>query len=112
MCLSFLLSIPSIYKSTALCACCQEQNEIFFRGCFLRTICGKLVLTMGMTREEFVQKRTELGMTQPQLAEALGLSLRAVQYYEGHEEREVPKPVERLLATLKPLRKKRKREVE
>lgn len=45
-----------------------------------------------MTPEEFKAWRKRLGLTQGQAAEALGLSLRAIQYYERGE-REITKTV-------------------
>lgn len=68
-----------------------------------------------MTKEQFKEKRVELGMTQAQLAKELGISIRLAQYYEGcGGEREVPKLIENYLTTLKPkrARPKRAREVE
>jgi len=65
---------------------------------------------MSMTAEEFRDRRHELGMTQAELAEALGLSIRAVQYYEecgGKRVKGVPVLVEREMRRLKSNRKQR-----
>jgi transcriptional regulator with XRE-family HTH domain len=52
-----------------------------------------------VTAREFYEARSELGLTQKQLAKALGRSLRIVTYYEAGG-RPVNKTVERLLLTL------------
>jgi len=49
-----------------------------------------------MTSEEFKAARDGLGLTQAQLAHKIGLSERAVQYYEKGG-RSVPAPVSMLL---------------
>ena len=45
-----------------------------------------------MKGEELKAKRLDLGLTQTQLGERLGVTLRAVQYYESGG-RPVPRPV-------------------
>lgn len=50
-----------------------------------------------MTAQELREAREELGWTQSALASALGVTLRAVQYYEVGK-RPVPGPVDRLMA--------------
>jgi hypothetical protein len=65
-----------------------------------------------MTPEEFKAKRDELNMTQQELADALGLAIRTVQYYEAcgprYADRDVkiPGPVQLLIAKLRPKRKR------
>lgn len=49
-----------------------------------------------MTPEQFKEARTGLGLSQAQLAYKIGLSERAVQYYE-HGGRPIPAPVALLL---------------
>lgn len=55
-----------------------------------------------MTADQFKAIRKELGLTQPQWADALGISLRAVQYYE--KGREIPAVVGILASTKAQLR--------
>lgn len=52
-----------------------------------------------MTAAEIRGARQSLGLTQPQMAAAIGVTKRAVQYYEAGE-RGVPKPVEMLVKNL------------
>ena len=52
-----------------------------------------------MTGEEFKARRLDLGLTQTQLGERLGVTLRAVQYYEAGQ-RPISKTVALLLGTL------------
>jgi DNA-binding transcriptional regulator YiaG len=56
-----------------------------------------------MLSGELQRRRGELGLTQSELAARLGVSLRAVQHWEGGDRR-VPEPVARLLAALRPRR--------
>lgn len=53
-----------------------------------------------MTPAELKEARQSLGLTQTQLAEKLGVTLRAVQHYEGGS-RQIPEPTARLIALLK-----------
>ena len=53
-----------------------------------------------MTGEELKAKRLDLGLTQTQLSERLGVTLRAVQYYEAGQ-RPISKTVALLLTTIK-----------
>ena len=52
-----------------------------------------------MTPAEFKAAREELGWTQSTLASALGVTVRAVQYYEAGQ-RPVPGPVERIVTSV------------
>lgn len=52
-----------------------------------------------VTPAEFKAAREELGWTQSALASALGVTLRAVQYYESGQ-RAISRPVERLLVSV------------
>lgn len=51
-----------------------------------------------MTPEQFKETRDRLGLTQGQLAYKIGLSERAVRYYE-HGGRSIPVPIIRLMET-------------
>lgn len=51
-----------------------------------------------MTAQEFKDAREELGWTQSALASALGVTLRAVQYYEAGQ-RAIPGPVDRIVTS-------------
>ena len=55
-----------------------------------------------MKREQFKDLRKHFGLTQPQLAEQLGISFRAVVNYEGGH-RSIPGPVSRLMLIIKEL---------
>lgn len=50
-----------------------------------------------VTAQEFRDARAELGWTQSATASALGVTLRAVQYYEAGQ-RAIPGPVDRIMA--------------
>lgn len=52
-----------------------------------------------MTPAEFKAAREELGWTQSALASALGVTVRAVKYYEAGQ-RPVPGPVERIVTSV------------
>lgn len=52
-----------------------------------------------MTPEELKAKRLELGLTQTQLGERLGVTLRAVQYYEAGQ-RPISRTIELLLGVI------------
>jgi DNA-binding transcriptional regulator YiaG len=57
-----------------------------------------MLIHMAMTAEEFKEARLELGMTQQEIAEALGIALRTAQYYEGcGGSTRIPGPVQLLL---------------
>lgn len=49
-----------------------------------------------MTPEQFKEARTDLGLSQAQLAYKIGLSERAIRYYE-HGGRSIPVPIALLL---------------
>jgi len=52
-----------------------------------------------MTADEFRQCRDKLGLSLTGMASALGVSRRAVQYYQSGE-RAIPKPIEKLCEAL------------
>jgi transcriptional regulator with XRE-family HTH domain len=49
-----------------------------------------------MTPSDLIATRKTLGLTQTELGEAIGVSLRAIQHYEAGT-RKIPKPIEKLL---------------
>jgi transcriptional regulator with XRE-family HTH domain len=62
-----------------------------------------------MTPADLTATRKTLGLTQTQLGEAIGVSLRAIQHYEAGT-RKIPKPVALLLAhAMETLRTRRSR---
>lgn len=53
-----------------------------------------------MTPDEFKAIRAELGLSLTGMAQALGVSRRAILFYQSGE-RKIPEPIVKLLATMK-----------
>jgi transcriptional regulator with XRE-family HTH domain len=59
-----------------------------------------------MTAADLIAIRKTLGLTQTELGEAIGVSLRAIQHYEAGT-RKIPKPVAMLVGRLTSIRRER-----
>jgi transcriptional regulator with XRE-family HTH domain len=59
-----------------------------------------------MTPADIITTRKTLGLTQTELGEAIGVSLRAIQHYEAGT-RKIPKPVALLVERLTSIRRER-----